>query len=64
MTCTLGPGALNDPNTAALIRAWRKRQGRFLTVWAEAAIKRAVDRITDGETTLAMELARLERRFL
>lgn len=64
MTVTLGAGALNDPTTAALVRAWRRRQGRFLTAWAERAIRQALGRIEREETSLQMELARVNRRLM
>ena len=55
-------GQINDPRISALMRAWRRRDGR-LTPYAERWIQRAHERMERHETTIEMELRRINRQW-
>lgn len=52
---------INDARTCALIRAWQRRRGK-VDGRTEQAVRDAIARIDRQETTLEMEVQRIERR--
>ena len=57
-----GSDGINDPVVSALARAWRDILERPIDLSARKWILKAKERIERGETTMDMELRRLNNR--